>query len=297
VKTISAGLQTILAGNQFLVAELYSFTLIDGTVLRYGDYEPALPVLSANGHDYPAGGLKFTRTRARQALGLEVGELDLEIFADPDDSTSHVNGVSFQEFVRGGGLDGALVRVDRCFMSIWGDCATNGTLPWIVDSRFSVSVLGRTTIKPTVKDLTELLNITMPRDVYQPGCLNTLYDLDTCTLVKSSFKVLGAVTAGSTASLIKTDVTSHPSVFTLGTIKFTSGTNDGLVRTVKNHFDNGLSIGQLTVSLPLLAAPAVGDTFEAYPGCDKTQATCLAKFSNLANFRGQPFIPVPETAR
>jgi uncharacterized phage protein (TIGR02218 family) len=294
VKTISTGLQTILAGNQFLVAELYSFTLIDGTVLRYGDYEPALPVLSANGHDYPAGGLKFTRTRARQALGLEVGELDLEIFADPDDSTSHVNGVSFQEFVRGGGLDGALVRVDRCFMSIWGDCATNGTLPWIVDSRFSVSVIGRTTIKPTVKDLTELLNITMPRDVYQPGCLNTLYDLDTCTLVKSSFAGAGSAQAGSTASNIFIGTVGAPAdgYFTLGTITFTSGVNSGISRTIQSYVG-----GHIIVPMPFPSAPAVDDTFNAYPGCDKTKATCLAKFSNLANFRGQPFIPVPETAR
>jgi hypothetical protein len=42
--------------------------------------------------------------------------------------------------------------------------------------------------------------------------------------------------------------------------------------------------------------PAPGDTFIAYPGCDKTQSTCSGKFSNLVNFGGSPYIPVPETS-
>jgi hypothetical protein len=32
-----------------------------------------------------------------------------------------------------------------------------------------------------------------------------------------------------------------------------------------------------------------------YPGCDKQQATCRGKFANLARFRGQPYVPAPET--
>jgi hypothetical protein len=40
----------------------------------------------------------------------------------------------------------------------------------------------------------------------------------------------------------------------------------------------------------------VGADFLAYPGCDRLQATCSGKFANLPNFRGCPFIPVPETA-
>ena len=36
---------------------------------------------------------------------------------------------------------------------------------------------------------------------------------------------------------------------------------------------------------------AVGDTIYLYPGCDRTLATCTAKFGNSANFGGFPFIP------
>jgi uncharacterized phage protein (TIGR02218 family) len=285
-----------MAGNQFLMAELYTFTLIGGTVLRYGDYDPALAVLVANGNAFPASGLKFKRTRTRQAVGLEVGSVDLEIFADANDATSHVNGISFQAFVLGGGLDGAIIEIDRCFMASWGDCAANGTLRWFY-GRASDATPGRTSIKLTVKDLTEILNVTVPRDVYQPGCLNTLYDLNTCTLVKSSFAVAGTVASGSSAVLINSGLANAAGDFDLGTITFTSGVNNGLSRSVKSYADNGLSAGQIALYLPLLAAAATGDTFNIYPGCDKTMARCSGRFANLANFRGQPFIPVPETAR
>jgi hypothetical protein len=42
--------------------------------------------------------------------------------------------------------------------------------------------------------------------------------------------------------------------------------------------------------------PSNGDTLNAIAGCDKLQATCTSKFSNLVNFAGFPFVPKPETA-
>lgn len=36
---------------------------------------------------------------------------------------------------------------------------------------------------------------------------------------------------------------------------------------------------------------ASGDVFDVVAGCDKRKETCAAKFSNLVNFRGFPFMP------
>ena len=47
---------------------------------------------------------------------------------------------------------------------------------------------------------------------------------------------------------------------------------------------------------PLPDAPATGDAFTIYQGCDHTMATCKAQFANLARFRGFPFVPPPEVA-
>ena len=79
--------------------------------------------------------------------------------------------------------------------------------------------------------------------------------------------------------------------FDNGQLVFTSGLNNGLVKAVRQYLG-----GQMSFNSPLPFVPNVGDTFTAYPGCDKTQATCSGKFTNLTNFEGFPYVPAPETA-
>ena len=89
--------------------------------------------------------------------------------------------------------------------------------------------------------------------------------------------------------MINCNLTQNSAYFDLGTISYTSGTNAGLSRSVRSY-----TVGAVVPSLPFPAAPALGDLFTIKPGCDKKSATCTTKFSNLANFRGYPTIPVPE---
>ena len=49
--------------------------------------------------------------------------------------------------------------------------------------------------------------------------------------------------------------------------------------------------GQFTFVLPMPNAIAVGDTFKAIAGCDKTFSTCYTNFNNALNFRGEPYVP------
>lgn len=78
--------------------------------------------------------------------------------------------------------------------------------------------------------------------------------------------------------------------FSLGKITFTSGLNNGLSYEVKTHSKSGS-----TVTVELWARPTydigVGDTFNIFAGCKKDLATCKAKFNNVVNFQGFPFIP------
>jgi hypothetical protein len=53
--------------------------------------------------------------------------------------------------------------------------------------------------------------------------------------------------------------------------------------------------GVFTLLTPLIYAPAPGDSFVAYPGCDKKLRTCTDKFNNRINYGGEPFTPVPES--
>jgi uncharacterized phage protein (TIGR02218 family) len=142
-----------------------------------------------------------------------------------------------------------------------------------------------------------LLQQQFPRQVWQAGCRLTLYDV-ACnadgTMAASHFQVLGACGERTTAAKIVAAGLPKPAgsgTYALGRVQMTSGGNAGIWRTVMSW--DGAATIQLVRPLP--TAPAVGDTFAIYPGCNKTRAAC-ALFNNLQNYGGQDLIPDPETA-
>ena len=78
--------------------------------------------------------------------------------------------------------------------------------------------------------------------------------------------------------------------FTRGLVTMTSGANNGRAREVKRHVVRNGAV-QIELWQPLGSAPAPGDTFTITAGCDKTLATCRAKFGNAINYRGFPHMP------
>lgn len=74
--------------------------------------------------------------------------------------------------------------------------------------------------------------------------------------------------------------------FLFGRLRFLSGANCGLTRTIVASTGNSVRVREL--------APhgiAAGDRIELREGCDKTFATCCARFDNALNFRGEPHVP------
>lgn len=78
--------------------------------------------------------------------------------------------------------------------------------------------------------------------------------------------------------------------FTHGVLTWLSGANLGESRAVKLDKASGAGRG-LTLWQAPGRAIAVGDRFRVVAGCDKSAATCKAKFDNFLNFRGFPHIP------
>jgi uncharacterized phage protein (TIGR02218 family) len=151
--------------------------------------------------------------------------------------------------------------------------------------------VGRTSARITAKAYTHLLNAQMPRNFYQPGCLHTLYDAG-CALSIAAFTSNGTVEAGSGNLTLNCAALSQAAgYFTRGFVKFSNGANSGLRYTVSASVP-----GKVTLTRPLRYAVVNGDAFTVCAGCDHQQSTCQNKFSNLTNFRGFPFVPVPETA-
>ena len=139
----------------------------------------------------------------------------------------------------------------------------------------------------------ELLNQNLPRNLYQSGCLNTLYDSG-CGLNRSDFTVNASVSSGSTGGVVRATLPQSTGYFDLGVIYFTSGVNNGVSRTIKNYIHG--TPCTLTLIAPLPSIPGAGDAFSITAGCDKQQSTCQNKFSNLIHFRGFPYVPENSTA-
>lgn len=261
MKSATAGLITLLNSRSFVMADLYEFTLRSGTVVRYTSAD--IDVVYS-GNTYSSVGPRLKRGRTKIVLGIEVDELNIEVFPR---STDLLNGTPFLQALRSGALDGARLVLRRAFKSSWSDSATEAMIQF--SGRVSEMELSRFGAQIQVKSDTELLNVQMPRNLYQPTCLNTLYDSN-CGVVKATYEVTGQVTAGSTQSSLNTNLSGYPNGwFSLGTIEFLSGANSGVKKSVREFLS-----GVVSLTVPLVGMPVAGDTFKILPGCNKLQSTC-----------------------
>jgi uncharacterized phage protein (TIGR02218 family) len=90
---------------------------------------------------------------------------------------------------------------------------------------------------------------------------------------------------------LQTDYAQADGTASLGTLTFNSGALAGKSYSIRQQTG-----GVFLLTVPVPVPPAAGDSITVYPGCDKQQNTCSAKFNNLQHFEGFPYVPVPETA-
>ena len=271
------------SATEIRMADLYTITLKNGTALRYTSWDTNLTVL---GNTFLTGPPNIARSAIEEKLGMDVATLEITIEASVTDT---INGVPMLQAIGQGLFDGAGFRIDRLFM----DSASNqiGTVVRFSGFIGALDELTRSSAKLSVNAGTAYLSMQLPAVILQPGCTNTLFDAR-CGLVKASFAEANVVQAGSTVNKLLSSSAKGEGYYDNGQIAFTSGANAGLVKAVKAYTGQ-----QFTFNSPLPFVPNAGDSFTAYPGCDKTQATCASsKFSNLVNFEGFPYVPAPETA-
>lgn len=282
MKAATAGTIALLAGNEFLMCELYTITLISGTILRYTDADIDITYLA---NTFTRMSPKISRDRTKLVVGIEVDTMKVTLCPA---TTDLLSGIPVSQFVSNGGFDAATVQVDRCFMPTYGD-TSNGVVNIFTGDVSEVQFTRNEVILSISSDL-QLLTTPLPRNIISPSCSHILFDSG-CTKVKSTYLVSSSCNAGSTVSVINATLAQASTYFDNGTITFTSGPNAGVTRTIRSYL-----VGVITLALPLPNVPATGNTFSAYPGCDKTSATCNTKFANLVNFRGFPFVPTPEVS-
>lgn len=136
------------------------------------------------------------------------------------------------------------------------------------------------------------------RKTTQPSCRATLGDSE-CAVNLSQYQFNGQVSAqiqgvGFRFSVISQNSKAEPKTthfYRNGYVVFTTGQNAGQRFKISEHND--------TNRFELLDRPLYpldnGDRFLAVVGCDKTLTECHEKFSNSDNFRGEPFVPGPDS--
>lgn len=124
------------------------------------------------------------------------------------------------------------------------------------------------------------LSRSMLRSRYQRLCRHALYD-ELCTLNREAFADAATVSAVA-GEVVSIAATARPDGYFAGGYLQRANGQRRMIRA-----QTGGTLTLLSAAFGLQPGEAV----QLYAGCDHTQATCAAKFSNVANFGGFPNTP------
>lgn len=290
----------IQGGTRALVGHLYTFTTAAGANDYFTDLDIDIVYPDAFGNKitYKSGGIRIDGLRRKLTTGLQVDEQKCKIYATPSDT---IFGATFLTAMESGIMDGGTITRQRIvFPLVTGNLATDIANPptgapyvWTLFIGYmgQIEKGGQTHIECRIRSPLVKLEVNMPRNYYQPGCLWTLYDTG-CTLVKASFGTNYTISARNFTTITPTTPITTPTGadglpnYAQGRLLFTSGTLNNTQILINNNDSVSFYL-----SYPLSGLPLVGDTFTAYPGCNKSFNTCDVKFNNKANFRGFDKVP------
>lgn len=181
--------------------------------------------------------------------------------------------------LRAGRWDGAAVQI---LMVDWADPMgarqqiARGELGEVSinDNQFEVQIRGPATMleRPVVEQTS-------------PECRADLGDAR-CRVDMASRTVLTRVSDVRAEDQLEVTATVATGIYDYGRLRWIGGANSGLVSPI-------LSAEGVVIHLrepPPFPARA-GDLIELRQGCDKRLATCVSRFANAANFRGEPHLP------
>lgn len=262
-----------LASGVTTLARAWAVTRSDGQTLGFTD------------HDRP---LAFDGIAFEPSAGFTASELEQGLGLSPDTQavTGALSSAAISEADLEAGLyDGAEIRL---WLVDWTDPAARVLL---ARGRIGEVRRGTLAFEAEIAGLAEALNQPTGRAWLQT-CDARLGDA-ACgvDLSDPAYRSTGAVdTVLAPDRVAATGLGAFESRwFDRGRLAWTTGANAGRTSRVKAH----RAAGTVTVALwaPPPAEIAPGDAFEILAGCDKTAANCAAKFGNLLNFRGFPFMP------
>lgn len=272
-----------LTGQELRIAHIYQITFSTGTIMyftSYGGLRKELPEVGGNFYKY----INITRSQIKKYIDLQVDivEVMFPVHAFTIDTKTIVEAIEL------GWFDKAEVIISQV------DPGNVVNTREVFRGDVSKGVeFDRGKVKLSITSILDVLKTEIPRLIYSEQCNHKLFN-SRCGLTKSSFRETGSADASTTTTRIYDAIFAFSNqdegYWVLGELKMTSGDNSGISRTIRTHAD-----GYVEVYIPFDFTIEVGDTLEAYPGCDKRGSTCDERFSNYINFSGWEYIPRPET--
>ena len=275
MKAINNAMKELLASDSAHLVTCWQLTLGNGTNMGFTDSD----------EDQIYGGVTFkaatgyTRSAISTPVDLSVPNLNVQgVLSDI--------GITDDD-IRAGLYDFAQVFI---FMMVPGD--VNGNQYGILKLRRGW--LGQVTLtqgqhESEMRGLAQLLALNF-LEVFTLECQADFGD-SRCKNDLATVTDTGYVTSiGTPNSIFAATMEIEPArasqFYQFGNVTLLTGRNKGVSIEIKNW--DGTNF---TLYLPSGYPIEVGDQFTAVAGCDKSMATCIAKFFNLINFRGFPYIP------
>lgn len=272
MKTVPAELAAHLEGEATTTCQCWKVSLRDGAVLGFTEHDEALTFggvtyLAASGFQ---AGENDSETGLAAASGEVAGGFSSEAVTEAD--------------LAAGRYDGAKVEL---YLVNWQAPEQHVLL--------KLREIGEVTraggaFKAELRSFAHQLSQPQGR-VYGRRCDAALGDAR-CRANVAAFRAAGTVvsTTGNGRIVVSGLGNFAEGFFRQGKLAFSSGVNAGRSFDLDDHAVRS-GVAELSFWLPLEAAPQAGDIFTVTAGCDKSFATCRAKFSNQLNFRGFPHMP------
>lgn len=234
--------------SRMAIAELFTFTLANGTVLRYTGADVNIV---SGGHVYAANGPLIEGLKYNASVGLDIDQQEITLAVDYSASVQPtVDNVPFMTAVQLGLFEGCEIMRE---WAIFSD-QIGGTLVGVVTRYKGLFVdikAGRLEAKVTVANSLIVLTQNMPRRTFAPTCQHVFGDQFCGVALAGETTWTGATVAGSTTTRIRTPLASAAQIG--GQITFTSGALAGLSRTITAAAE-GVSVSVAAVP----SAPAAG---------------------------------------
>ncbi len=273
MKATTAALAQHLSQEVTTLATCWRVTRRDGVEFFFTDHDQDI---AFDGNVYLAR-TGYSRTAIANDSSMAVDNLDVDGVFDAAAIT--------ESDMRAGKFDHAEVRV---FLVNWADLTMSALKMrrgWFGEVILTEQGAFRTELRGMVQALQQRIG-----EIYSPECRADLGDAR-CKVNLAAFTRTGAVTSATDRAVFFATLDGAPTLdgwFNGGALTFTSGANAGKTTEVKSWT---ASSGRFELFLAVGYAIAIGDSFTVYPGCDKRLDTCVSRFNNVLNFRGEPYVP------